>query len=443
MFPWDIVGQVYEPMTSSKKKNQVKNKLTRQRVQVGLLVLLGILIVNQTIQFYRYKDELALLSTLDSQNSALIQDLSQSQELLSMFGQDLNDIRSFLLLPTKRYEVGDLNESVLLAEEEEEDISTQLFTYVEKLGTYEANQERYEANRTLFTAALAEPYWTERGLLVDVAGQQGPDALIFSFKDPSLENTLLFEVELGYDGIFSLSALDEDWVFEDSTSGEQVLKELKAYVDTGLNDLRDQYITLQTMRTEAAALLATPTVQEALAVQGLNVSTELNSSDKYYYEIKDKDARALVRLYIDKQRMEMVLKLLEAQGDYAEEMVLKEDAITVLVDALYNGLDVRTATQKLVDEREQEMESVFADRAFKAVLQELELQMGIKSETELRISYPLLREDGQILRVIYIDKNTGEVNVELPDGAEVQTLSMAIEAIDLTGKKKLSTPPYC
>lgn len=435
--------QVYQSMSSSKKKNQVKNKLTRQRVQLGLLVLLGILIVNQTVQFYRYKDELALLDTLDTQNSALIQDLSQSQELLSTFGQDLNDIRSFLLLPTKEYEVGDLNESVLLAEDEEESLTVQLFTYVEKLGTYEENQERYEANRALFTAALAESYWVERGLVVDAAGQESADALVFSFRDPALDNTLLFAVELGYDGIFSLSALDEDWVFEDSTSGEQVLKDLKAYVDTGLDALRDQYVTLQSMRAEAAALLVAPAVQEVLEIQGLSVSTELNSSDKYYYEIKDKDARALARLYIDKQRMEMVLKLLEAQGEYAEETVLDENAVTVLVDAFQNGLDVRTATQKLVDEREQEMESVFADRAFKAVLQELELQMGIKSETDDRISYPLLREDGQTLRIIYIDKSTGEVNVELPDGAEAQTLSMAIEAIDLTGKKKLSTPQYC
>jgi len=73
------------------------------------------------------------------------------------------------------------------------------------------------------------------------------------------------------------------------------------------------------------------------------------------------------------------------------------------------------------------------------VLSEMELQMGVKSETDTRISYPLLRADGQTLRIIFIDKTTGEVKVEMPDGNESQTLSMAIEAIDLTGKKKLST----
>ncbi len=129
------------------------------------------------------------------------------------------------------------------------------------------------------------------------------------------------------------------------------------------------------------------------------------------------------------------MKVLEG---YDESVKLTDEA--TLITAIKEGMDSRSARSILVEEREEEMESVFADRAFKAVLSELELQMGIKNETDARISYPLLRSDGQTLRVIYIDKATGEVKVEMPDGQESQTLSMAIEAIDLTGKKKLSTP---
>lgn len=430
-------------MAQSKKKNRIKAIMMRKGVNIGLMVLLGILILNQTIQFYKYKDELALLDSFYDKNSDLIQSLSKSQGLLSSFGQDLNDVRKFLLLPTKEYDLVDFEEDVLLAEETEENLTVQLFSYVEKLGIYEKNQELYDANLAMFKTALEDVYWAEHGLALDKNGQGTDEALIFAFRDSNLENTVLFTVELAYDGRFKLTALNENWTFEDTSSGEQILKELKAYVDNGLDDLRNRYISLQALRLEAGALLVNPEIQEQFVVLGLAASTELNSQDKYYYEIKTSDSRTLARLVINKQELEMSLKLIEANADYEDEIILNENAISLLVNALQNGIDTRTALEKLVDEQEKEMESVFADRAFKAVLQELELQMGIKSETETRISYPLLRADGQILRIIYIDKSNGQINVELPDGGEVQTLSMAILAIDMTGKKKLSTHLYC
>jgi|GEM_PF-2310114 len=427
-------------MSKSKKKKPVQKLVTRQRVQAALLLILGLLLLYQTVQFYRLKDSLAFIDSLEERNSSVIQEVNQSQDYLSSFGQDLNDIRKFLLLPTKEYSFGDLDGKVELSEETEEDLTTMLFTYVEKLGTYEQNQERYEANLGVFQIALADGYWNEKSLSVDNAGQTGAEGMIFSFKDTTLDGSELFSVELGYDGLFSVKSLDEGWSFEDSEVAENTVKELKTFVDSNLEALRGQVEALETGRATAVGLLASQVVQDVLAQKGITVSTELSSSGKYYYEFKNSDAEALAKLSISKEDAKLTLSLLEVMGDYENELTLSADGEAALADALSNGVDSRSANEKLVDEHEKEMESVFADRAFKAVLQEMGLQLGIKAETDERIIYPLLREDGQTLRIIFIDKMTGDVNVETPDGQESHTLSMAIQSIDLAGKKKLSIP---
>lgn len=416
-------------MAKEKKKKPAEKLVTRQRVQAALMLALGLLILNQTIQFYRMKDEIAFLDSLQESNSEVIQDINKSKEYLSSFGEDLNGIRQFLLLPTKNYDFGEGDQAVMLSEEEEEDLTTQLFTYVEKLGTYEKNQERYEANLATVQTSLKEAYWKEKGLSVD-SGSATSEAMVYSFKDPALNNVELFSLSVGYDGLLSVESLDEKWEIEDEESAENSLKELKALVDGNVDELRAQVTTLETARASAASMVSSAAVTEVLASKGMSVSTELSSPDEFHYEFKNSDSETLAKLSISKEDGEMTLK--------AEETV-KIDGEAQLVSAL-EQVDARSEREKLVEQREDEMESVFADRAFKAVLQEMGLQMGVKAETDSRISYPLLREDGQTLRVIYIDKTTGEVKVENPDGQESHTLSMAIELIDPTGKKKLSTP---
>jgi hypothetical protein len=177
-----------------KKKKPVQKLVTRQRVQAALMLALGLLLLNQTIQFYRFKDDLAFIDGLANQNTDVLQDISKSKEYLSSFGDDLNSIRQYLLLPTKDYSFGDLGDEVQLSEEDqEEDITTQLFT-VEKLGTYEQNQERYDANLAAFQTELGDVYWSGKGLTTET--MQGSDAMVFDLKTPLITRTFLCRLGL-------------------------------------------------------------------------------------------------------------------------------------------------------------------------------------------------------------------------------------------------------
>jgi hypothetical protein len=418
--------------------SKAQKKKSRQRMQVALLVGLGTLVLWQAWQMHGVKKDLAFVDGLSQREAGVTQELSEGKQYLSVFGQDLNEIRSLLNLPAKNYSFGE-DEVELAGEVDSEDLTEELFTFVEKLGTYEKNEARFEENLSAFQTALEDGYWAGKGLYVDNAGEVTSDAQIFSFENTA--GAELFSVSLGYDGLFSLSSLDPAWELDDKESSAEVVNQLQAYVDSQLDDLKAMVQALADARAALATLMTSSAVQAALVEQGLTASTELASPDTYYYEIKNGEALDVARVKLAREGAELELQIAQPVGDFDKNIDLSEDAQNRLVEAISGGIDGRTTVQKLVEERRSEMESVFADRAFKAVLQEMNLQMGITSETDARISYPILREDGQTLRTIFIDKTTGEVRVESSDGS--QTLSMAIQAIDISGKKKLSTPLYC
>lgn len=83
------------------------------------------------------------------------------------------------------------------------------------------------------------------------------------------------------------------------------------------------------------------------------------------------------------------------------------------------------------------------DRGFASTLENAGLSIGEVTEDEWRVSYPVLNEAGELLRTIYLDKTDGQVKVEKP-GEGSQLLSMAIDGLDISGKKKLWTcPSHC
>jgi hypothetical protein len=132
--------------------------------------------------------------------------------------------------------------------------------------------------------------------------------------------------------------LDEDWNFEDNEAAENTIKELRAYVDSGLEALRDQVKALEASRATVTGLLALQR-KDAMAKQHLAVSTELSSPEAYYYEFKNADGERLAGLSISKEEATVILKLDEPVGDYEASMELGDGADVKLAEALSNGVE--------------------------------------------------------------------------------------------------------
>ncbi|OGJ43018.1 hypothetical protein A2974_02820 [Candidatus Peregrinibacteria bacterium RIFCSPLOWO2_01_FULL_48_20] len=418
------------------KNKKIPKWVTRQRVQGMLILALALLLLFQIGQVSELQEKVEKMDVLEETSTNVLQEWSEGKDFLTNFGGDLNEIRKFLLLPTKDYDFGDMVEVDLA--EEEEDLNTLFFTYVEKLGEYEENQARYDGNLAAFQAALAEGFWTENGLGVNGAGNFGDEAVDFSFVDASgLE---LFKVSLGYDGLFAVDTYDGKLDLLDKKSAGKVVTDLKSFVQGDFVALKERIARINANRTFLSGILASAMVQDALTQEALTVGTELESN-RYYYQILNSDHSPVAELAIFKEDGNMILKLEKPVTGAQDFFDLNGmDAESVLVSAILDGVDSRSDRQIRVEENRAEVENIFNDTAFKAVLGELGLTFGIVTETDARISWPLMNAEGAILRVIFIDKATGEVNATHPDGQDSQTLSMAVKAFEWMGKKKLSTP---
>lgn len=423
------------------KKKTLQKYLTRQRIQAALILVLSLLLLYQSLQLFRFKDEMAFLDALKEQNSDVLQDLSQGKEYLSNFGQDLNEIRKFLLLPTKDYNFETLAEVDLASEDEGEegDLDTLLFAYVEKLGEYEKDQKRYQENLAALQTGLAVPYWNEQGLQVDASGQYSDEEVRFSFKDNAL-GVELMTLRLSYTGDFSLETFNGPVPLSENADYEAIDSLLRSMVEEELPGLRVRIENINENRLIVQKIMNSQSVQTSLKIQMLSMSTELTSAERYYYEIRNKDGKSIATLSIFKKDGSIGLNLNSPFPGYESQFGLTVDTVeSQLLTVFEEGLDVRTDSEIAVAKVRAQMEDLFDDTAFQAVLGELGLNLGPREETSEAIRYPIFNTEGELLRVIFIDKKTAEVKVELPDGGGTNTLSAALESFHSLSKKKPST----
>lgn len=416
---------------------KLKNLMSRQKVQSLFTFALGGLLLFQMVQFYQFRERLKFIDALYDRDSEVMSDLSQGKDYLSSFGSDLNEIREFLLLPTKDYDFSGLDDVQLSSEDAEEDLNTQLFDFVSSLGEYEQNKALYESNLSAVKASLADPVWATAGLtLSSIEGQALDDRMEFSFTDSSLEGVAVLKIDLGYDGLFSAPLYYREVSLTDRSSWTAVFEDLKEFLQDDLADLRMEVQAVNTARASLKTLLATPELEQVLSDKAMALSPEQEDDETFFYQLRNSQLAALGQFTVFKNDGRMEFSIEEPMDESFDTMTLDGQLSQSLLDALSNQVDARTDLQKSLDEKKRELASIMNDRAFVATLDKLGLHFGPSTETDTQVQYPLLNDAGETLRVIFIDKVTVEVKVMLPDGKEAQSLSMATEELNTSSKKK-------
>ncbi len=423
-------------LQSKKTTDKLKKLVNRQRLQNVFTFALGGLLLFQMVQFYQFRERLAFIDDLYDRNTTVLTDLNKGKEYLSSFGGDLNEIRQFLLLPTKEYDFSDMD-SVDLASDDTVDLNTQLFDFVSSLGKYEQNEALYEANLVAVKASLTDPVWAASGLtLVSEDGQALDDRMEFSFMDASLGGATILKVDLGYDGLFGVPLYYREVELTDRSEWAPVFEDVQEFLKEDLADLRLSVTAVNTARESLKTLLASTEVQKVLKDKEMALSGEQENDETYFYQIRNSQLAALGAFTVFKKDGRMEFSVDAPADEDFDVLILDGTASVDLLAALQSEVDARTDSQKKLQEKKAEMEGIMADRAFVVTLDKLGLHFGPVTETATQVQYPLLDLAGTTLRIIFIDKAAMEVKVMLPDGQEVQTLSMATEELSTSSKKK-------
>lgn len=421
----------------SASAEKLKKLVSRQRVQTVFTFALGAVLLFQMVQFYQFRERLRFIDDLYDRNANVLTDLNKGKEYLSSFGDDLNQIRQFLLLPTKSYDFSDMDTVDLASDNSGPDLNTELFDFVGSLGKYEQNEALYAANLTAVKAGVTDPVWTASGLsLVSADGRALDDRMEFSFTDASLGGATVLKVDLGYDGLFSVPLYYREVNLADRSSWSSVFADAQSFLTNDLAALRTSVQMVNAARESLKTLLASTELEQVLKDKAMALSGEQESEETFFYQLRNSQLVALGEFSVSKKDGGMKFSVDASVDDSFDPLTLDGTASADLLAALRDKVDARTDTQKKLDEKKTEMEGIMADPAFTATLDKLGLHFGSITETDTQVQYPLLDATGATLRILFIDKSTTEVKVMLPDGQQVQSLSMATEDLSTSGKKK-------
>ena len=341
-----------------------------------------------------------------------------SQEALQLLGQDMNEIRSLLLLPPKEYPffTGNPEESPIEA------FDALMIQFVDELGAQEKVRKLYAKNQ-------AE---VERVYGVGVPRQDVlnmvEDGLRFDVKDG--EGAVAVDLGLTSKGEFVGLLYRGALEFEDSKDFDSVQKAVADYLKNNWPQDKIHRATMVAKRDEFVTnYLNSPEMATLLQEMGLHYESESESQNDYRFLFLNGEESRAVELRLDKETGEFSV---QSEDDF--EPVSLDANLYAKLKEQWSKVDLRTDLERLLEQRKEEMKVLLEDRAFQATLEKAELKIGEMKETELRIEYPVFDLEGNLLRTFFIDKTTGEFSVE--NAGQSEPLAQALETLKSSDSKK-------
>mgnify|MGYP001558403856 FL=1 len=367
-------------------------------------LLLFLLIAMQLWQGYKFKHTLALFDSLGGDKNQVIEELSKTRSYVKEFGSDMNEIRKFLLLPTKEY-VFDKEEVEALASD---DISANFFDFITAL-------QKSDQDAKMFSDALeAIKAW----VLTDVGGGLSVVNDGSNFKFINSSGSEVAKVLLSTEGEIEATSFGAEEIYSGG-SVEDLIAAFKGFVVGELATVEKNIEAVRVLKVKLLnETLPNPEVQAVLNSKKIILSGEKEDETSYYYELTNSSGDLVGTLSISKS---------------SACLILNDACVTDLLGAL-TTLDSRSVLEKKVSDRKKQIDDLLLDAGFQATLKKSSMTISFSDETDSRVNYKV--SSGLQVYIIYIDKSTGQVMVE-KSGGGTSTLLSATDELRL--KKKAPT----
>ncbi len=394
-------------------KEKAKKLLTRKNIFKAVVAAIFVLM------FVQIQMVLGNFSFLKGRDTSLITEIGQVKESYTKFGQDLNEVREFLRLPTFDYgsfEDVDVSED---KDKNKDNVQLALFKYVDFLASSKNVEAKLAAGETLLKSLKDSKTFAE---------YLKPNALVLS---DVLEDDNAFSMEITTDAGEKLVYLY--LAKEDGKLFQKTLKEKKEITTAK----PEEFIKgLQTLLTKEKDSL----IKEIRALNNskAKISAAINSDEtkktveSLKIQLKDE--------FVDKD-LKLTYSILNASGELTGEIVLDTESLEIeLVDKnnkdfsltvtdigsalnpFLKKLDTKNFLQKKVDKAIKEVNTTLNDDGFKLLLSENGLKLAEKPrEDAQRIYYDFYFSEKHISSIV-VEKATGVINIVQPDGTNSQNL---------------------
>ncbi|MCA9374311.1 hypothetical protein KC725_04075 [Candidatus Peregrinibacteria bacterium] len=397
--------------TEKKEGSKSKESFTKLGV-----IFLAILIVANTIQIANMG---SIVERVDRYNQGVVDELGGFRQDVIAFGNDMNEMRSYLLLPTKNYSFMEENEEV--EEEDKQETSKTQQALYQFLGQYaeEAQAaENYEKAKQQLTTLHQNPELTAALTESElVAGPVEQTEASSSFKISAAGNPLFSvladpsSTDLKVQSILGTETLNET----------NTLNDLSQYVTSNKDKVITAKELLEAMKAGVLNLQNNQNVAAGMAEKNISFdSTPTEDEAGFHYHFLNVEGSTILTVDVSRE------------GEYglADQKFESEEQLAAALTEALNNVDASTAMEQLVNASRNELESVIQEEPF----QELLKTNGLTIKTEPReeynkLIYDVTNQEGQTEFSLFIELSSGMVKL-LQDNQEYDLNSF------LAGSKK-------
>ena len=401
------------PEKLSKKK--LKEIVNRRNLIILILVFFFISIYTQLNKLI---DQFVYLYDRDS---SLVAEIGQLKDSYISFGEDLNEVREYLRMPTESYLMFDTSDEASQDEDINEDnLQLALFKYVDYLNKTKNIEEKLVFNKSLIFGLEGSNNFS------DFLGQENlssnkidesDDGFLLNISHAEIKNIFTFYLDKS-DGklYFKTSKVKEE---VKSESYENFETETKNFILENKSILLDYDKRLNEINTEISNTLNSESVKDATSSLEIAISSEFTEKDlKITYAIENKNNELIGKIILDTEKLE--INLVDVND---ESLSLQVTDITSSLIPFLEKLDTKTYVEKKADEALANLLQSINDDGFKLMLSENDLTISEEyREDDTRVYFDIFDEKQNQLSSIVLEKSTGVVNIVDPDGTNSENL---------------------
>lgn len=381
------------------------------------MIFLAILLIADTIQIARFGE---IVERVDGYNKGVVDELGGFRQDIMSFGSDMNEIRNYLLLPTKDYS--------FIEKDTEIDQPDEKVTSTTEMALYSFMGGFIDEQNATKNAMLATQRIDSFSADADLAAQLETVELSIG-KVEKTETSAIFKINSGTESLFAITADQKTGVMSvQSAMGSYILEgeddaSVKAALIKYLTTNKDKVLamkqTIETQKTLIASLKEKPDVENLLNEKNLTMLLDPVEDDTLIsFNVINNEEDVLLSISIKRENGKIMIKDKELND---EATLLK-----ALLEEL-GKLDGASAMEKLINERRAELEAVFNDDAFKVLLESNNFTVATEPREEYnKLLYDVKNADGNVQFSFVIELSSGLFKV-LKDDTEIDLYSILQE----------------
>lgn len=305
---------------------------------------------------------------------------------------------------------------------EAEDPLLDLFSYLERLGEEELIAAARAKNMASLDLYLAEPAVGEALVRLNLSLQEGLTKKLLDARD----GEVFFRIGLTDQGTLRLTAYDatlKEWPGE--TSLEDFKKEFLPLIQEKTEAQRVAVDHVRAVRQRVSELLKRPEIQAALQARHVTLTEEsfeeqMLGEHRYVHSVLNAEGIRIAAIGVGQSSGLLYF------GDQEISLKDEDEAAQILIQEV-NKLEGRTEVGKKVDDWRARLDALQSDESFQRLLKKADLKWNpTPVETETAIEYRIETADGRPLRILLINKESGELMIKEPTEAVGSLLSVAL-----------------